>query len=223
MTVRYIIKSPRHLLQYLAGNLLPKGSLFYSTFRIPEDADMHALDVKLLLRYRSYLSKEQRHRRTKGGLASVRYLRCGNVGFFIATKGESPFFSEEPWRDVRAQPLHVAGHTLTVNGAGKAVVGIHREARRKLRLHLLENVRLPLRQLEHLIWNVEFVPFAGVQRAVSAEVKNLNEMRRKLGLIEVDPANCVRRRFKVETRFEETPEEVAEVVRWYLREQKRVR
>lgn len=218
VTVRYLIKSPRHLVQYAACNLLPRGYYYYSSFALPEGGDWSAIDAQSLIDHRAYLTKEQRHRQKKGGRGSVRYVRCGRVGYLFSSVPGGQFLSDRPWLDARETPLHVAGHAVRILQGGKVSVRIHREAQRKFQKYLLENVRLPARQLEDLFWDSPFLAFAGVQDNMAFEVRRLNGARRALRLLPVDWRRCVRRRVKIEPVFEETPGDVRDVLAWYVRE-----
>jgi hypothetical protein len=220
VTAPYLVKSPRHLAQYIATNLLTKGWFFYTSFALPADRDPLPIDAKLLVKFEAFHSKERQYRRRKGGLASVKYLRCGQVGYLFATRGECPaFFAAEDYRDARVAPVHVAGHTIrVVPDTGKVAVRIHREAQRRLRQHLLEHVRLPTRDLEALIWNLDLLPFAGVRDGIFAALRELNAGRRSLRLPPVEWRNAVRKRFKVEPVFAETPPEVADLLSWYAKQ-----
>lgn len=222
MTVQYVARSPKDLARYVASNLTPKKYFFYATFAVPADADVHAVDLKLLIKYDCWRPKEWQYRRRKAGLCTVRYVRCGRVGYLFATRGRGDFFTQEPFKDVRVSPVCIAGHSIRViPDSGKTVVRVHREAMRRLRFHLLENARLPLRELETLVWNIDLLPFAGVRDGVFAALKELNEHRRRLRLLPVDWKRCVRKRIPTGPIFEPTPAEVAEVLDWYRREQRR--
>src|SRR3954471_24758561 len=107
--VNYLIRSNRHLVQYVATNLLPKKYVFWSMSWLPEGADALLVDAKLILRYNCHISKETAYRRRKGGHATVKYLRVGRLCLLLATKGDSPFFQREAWKDIRDSPLHIAG------------------------------------------------------------------------------------------------------------------
>ncbi|MBX9584731.1 MAG: hypothetical protein K2X87_30880 [Gemmataceae bacterium] len=220
MTAHYLVKSPRHLAQYVATNLLTKDWFFYTSFAVPADRDPVLVDVKLLVKFEAFHSKERQYRRRKGGLASVKYLRCGPVGYLFATRGECPaFFAGEAYRDAREAPVHVAGHSIRVlPDTGKVAVRIHREAQRRLRKHLLDHVRLPTRDLEALIWDLDLLPFAGVRDGLFAAVRELNAGRRALRLAPVEWRNCVRKRFKVEPVFLPTPPEVTDLLAWYAKQ-----
>ncbi len=214
--VQYLLKSERHLAQYLACNLLSKGYVFYATSWIPEGKDPLLTDAKLLLLYESYLSKERQYRRSKAGFAKVRYLRCGRLVVIMATKGKSAFFQREDWAKITDKPLHVAGYKLSVNGGtGKVSVRIHDEARRKLRREWMEDARGDLRWWEERIWNFEFLPFAGVRDGLFALIRDLNISRKHFRKPPIDWRRCVRKKFTPVPVFLDSPPEILEVLEYH--------
>jgi hypothetical protein len=212
----YLVKSPRHLVQLLACNILNRGYLFYCTSWIPDGKDPLPIDARLLLIYSAHLPKEKQYRRRKAGLASVRYLRCGQLCVLLATKGQSPFFEREAWKDVREVPLHIAGYSLRVaKDTGKVSVRIHAEAQRKMRREMTEKAAWDVRYWEERILNIPFLAFSGVRDNVFALVRHLNACRKSLRKPPVEWKRCVRKRIKPEPVFLPTPPEVDEAVKWY--------
>jgi hypothetical protein len=218
VTARYLALSPLHVARYAASNLATHGFIFWTTFAIPPDADLHAVDCKMLLLYDAHLPKEKQYRRRKAGLATVKYVRHGNVGLLMATKGENPFFSREPFRDIRTAPLVIAGHSIRVRrDTGKMCVRIHREAQRRLVRRLVENARLPLGELERMIWNLDLLPYKGVKAGVFAALRELNACRRAFRLLPVNWKKCVRKSLPTGPIFDATPPEVADLLAWYTK------
>jgi hypothetical protein len=213
--VQYLVKSPRHLVQLVAGNLLTKGYLFYSTAWVPDGKDPLLVDAKLLLTYDAHLTKEQRYRRKKSGHASVRYLRCGRLCVLFATKGNSSFFERERWKDVRTSPLHLAGYAMKVTPAGKVSVRIHDEAFRKLKRDATARAGDDVREWERRIFELPFMAYKGVQDNAYHLVRHLNECRRLLRKPPVEWDRCIRRKISVEPVFLETPPEIEELLRWH--------
>jgi hypothetical protein len=213
--VRYLVKSPAHVVQYLACNLLPKGYLFYSTSWIPEGKDTALVDAKLLLAYDCHFAKEKVYRRKKAGHAAVKYLRCGQLCILLATKGRSPFFDREDWKDVRDNPIHVAGYSLSVNRqTGKVSARLHREAQRYLKREFTVLASSDLRECEAKIKSFPFLPFAGVRDNLFSLIRHLNECRRLLRKAPVEWKRCVRKEFTPEPVFLETPKEIEDLLRY---------
>lgn len=213
--VQYLVKSPRHLTQYLACNLLNRGYHFVSTAWIPEGTDLGMVDAKLLFAYDAHLSKERQYRRHKAGHAKVRYLRCGQLIVLCATKGRSPFFEREAWFDVRDKALHVAGYALRADRqTGKVSVRLHKEAQRHLRRQFLERAAWDVRWWEERIRAFPFLSFAGVRDGLFALIKDLNASRKLLRKPPIDWRRCVKKTFTPEPVFLDTPKEIAELVEW---------
>lgn len=214
VTYHYLVRSPRHLVQYLAGNLLPKGYHFHVAMWLPEDADPVLVDAKLTLLYECHLPKERQYRRRKAGLATVKYVRCGRLAMLLATRGRSPFFAREPFRDAREAAVHVAGYALSVvKVTGKVSVRVHREAQRRVRRQFTEQASRSLDWWERTIRDFPFAAYAGVRDQLFAELRHLNACRRSLRLPPVDWRNCVRKKFKVEPVFLDTPPELLDLLR----------
>ena len=135
--------------QALAVDLIARGHWFYVQGTVPEGKDPRAIDSKLVARYGADLSRFERCRRKRAGLASVRYLRYGRTFVLVATMGEHRFFEEEAGiRDVRKAPIKLRrvrgflsrGARLGPNRAGGMEVaagllpGSDSQARRRMNL-----------------------------------------------------------------------------------------
>lgn len=211
----YLVRSPRHLVQLLATNMLPKQYHFYSTFWIPPEKDPVLVDAKLILKYECHWPKEKMYRLRKGGRATVRYFRCGQLAILIATKGKSEFFTAESWKDVRDNPIHVAGYSLGVNRQTEKVsVRLHREAQRKLKRQFTERAAWDLKWWEKSIRAFPFLPFAGVRDNLFTLLRHLNECRKLLRLPPVEWRDCVRKEFTPEPVFLETPPEIEQLLQY---------
>lgn len=213
VSFNYLIKSPRHLVQYLACNLLPNGYRYYCTRWLQEDTDPLIVDANLILRYGCHFHKVKMMRRRNGGLASVRYVRCGRLCLLLATDGQSEFFSMEGWRDAVTDPLCVAGYALRINkDTGKVSCRIHRKAQKQVRREFLANVKQDLGWWESKIRAFPFLAFAGVRDNLFHELRELNYARKLLRLPPIDWRRCVKKRFKVEPVFLPTPQEIADLL-----------
>jgi hypothetical protein len=210
----YLVRSPRALVQYLAGNLLPKGYHFYVATWLPEHTDPVLVDAKLTVLYECHLPKEKQYRRRKAGRASVKYVRCGRLCMVLATRGRSPFFEREAFADARERPIHVAGYSLSVNrDTGKVSVRVHREAQRKIRQQFTERAAWSLDWWERAIRDFPFAAYAGVRDQLFAELRHLNACRKNLRLPPIEWRNCVRKKFKVEPVFLDSPPELLDLLR----------
>ena len=212
----YLIRSTRHLAQYLACNLLPDGYWFISTAVVPEGKDPVLIDAKLALLYSAHLPKEKQYRRSKAGHAKVKYVRCGRLCLLLATKGESPFFEREKWFDVRERNVSFGGYAIGVNRqSGKVCVRLHRETVNRLKRLCLEwATRRDVTEWEGWFWNLPFLPFEGVRDDVFSVVRFLNACRKDMRHPPVEWRRCVRKRFTPEPVFLDSPPELLELLRW---------
>lgn len=216
VTFNYLLRSPRHLTQYLACNLMPRGYRYYSMRWLSEEADAIIVDANLSLAYGCHLSKVRMFRRRKAGLASVRYVRCGRLCILLATKGTSEFFSREEWRDAVTDPMCVAGYSLRIDkDTGKVSCRIHRKAQKRVRKDFLENVKQDVRWWEAKLRAFPFMAFAGVRDNLFHELRELNHARKLLRLPPIDWRRCVRKKFKVEPVFLPSPPELLELLAWH--------
>lgn len=214
VSFQYLVKSPRHLVQLLACNLLPKGYVFYSVAWIPEGKDPVLVDAKLVLTYQAHASKHLAYRRRKGGHATVRYFRCGRLALLVATAGRSPFFEREAWKDAREAPLHLAGYSVGVNRqSGKVSVRLHREAQRRLKREFTERAAWSLDWWERWMRAFPFLPFAGVRDNQFALLRHLNQCRKDLRLPPLEWREVVRKKFTPEPVFLESPPELLELLK----------
>ena len=79
-------------IQQLAVSYVARKHWFYVMGTVPEGKDPRVVDSKLVARYRADLSRFDRCRRKRAGLASVRYIRFGPTFVLVATEGEHRFF-----------------------------------------------------------------------------------------------------------------------------------
>jgi hypothetical protein len=212
----YLVKSKHHLAQYLACNALPKGYLFYATSWIPEGKDPLLVDAKLMLLYSTHLEKTKVARRKKAGHANVKYLRLGRLCLLIATRGASPFFEREAWKDARENPICFGGYSISCGKTcGTVSVRLHREAQKRLKMFILRWGHKRRREWwEKWIWRFPFLPFAGVRDNVFALIRFLNANRKSFRQEPIEWKECVRKKFASVTVWEESPREIVELLRW---------
>lgn len=214
--VQYLVKDPSSLVRYLASNLLNRGYYFYSHSWLPEGIDVGLIDAKLLMKFDSHLTKEKQYRLRKAGRSTVRYLRCGRLCLFLATRGKSAFFEKEAWKDARSESLNLYGYSLRVNrDTQKVSIRIHPEAERRIKKEMIEKAGMDARWWERRIFNVEFIAFKGVQDGMYHLVtKHLNPARKLLRKPPIEWKRCIRRYIKPAPVFADTPKEIADLVKY---------
>jgi len=102
-------------IQQLAVAYVARGYWFYVSGWIPFNKDAEAVDCKLIEKYGIDISKWERARRKKAGLANLHYLRHGRNFVLIATHGKHRFFEEEAAviRDIRRVPFRLGGYSVS--------------------------------------------------------------------------------------------------------------
>ena len=88
-------------IQQPAVAYVANGYWFYVHGWIPLNKDPETVDRKLIEKYGIDVSKWERARRKKAGLANLHYLRHGRDFVLIATHGRHPFFEPVQSRFVR--------------------------------------------------------------------------------------------------------------------------
>lgn len=215
-TYRYLVKDAHALAQLLVCSVLNHGYLFYSCFYVPRDRDILTLDAKIILTYQTHLSKDQAYRRKKAGLATVKYYRLGRIGFLLATKGKSPFFAREGWNDIRERPLCFKGYSLAVSKDGDISCRLHREAFNRFKKAILKlSCKRGVGWWEHKFRTSPYVASEGIRDGMYALLKHLNQCRKMFRHAPVRWDDCnVRKKYKPQPAFLETPEEIKELLRW---------
>jgi hypothetical protein len=189
-------------IQQLAVSYVARGHWFYVMGSVPMAKDPRAVDEKLVARYGAGLSRFERCRRKRAGLASVRYIRYGLTFVLAATSGEHRFFEEEAnIHDVRKTPIKVGGYSVS-HLAGRVSVRIERHAWKLLRAYYLEEAnRRPVEWFIREFWRWPFEPWAPVRRQTFIIVNQVNKARKSAGLPLV-PTSCVRLKRHIVRPFE---------------------
>ena len=214
----YLVKTKAQLAQYRACNALRTGYVFYATSYIPLDKDPLLVDAKLMLAYTTFIDKTKVARRKKAGHASVKYLRLGRLCVLLATKGNSPFFQREAWKDARDNPITFGGYSISARRDDSVSVRLHREATRRFKTFILRWGHKRSREWwERWIWRFPFLPFKGLRDDLFALIRFLNENRKSFRGEPVDWKVCVRKKFASERVWEESPREIVELLRWETR------
>lgn len=201
MEYRYEATSVAGFVQMLAANYLAHGYWFFVQGFVPEGKDPRLTDEKLLEKYRIRISRDQRARRKRAGLANLHYLRYGPHFVLLATKGHHLFFAEEAKRirDVRQCPILFEGYSLSVrrghflkkhDECGDAVadskyrvrVQISRERYRSLKAYFQDRaVHRRAESLARELWRVPFEPYAPVRRQLLNLLRLVNQARGAAG------------------------------------------
>jgi hypothetical protein len=166
---RCVCDSVEGFVQQLAVGYVARGFYFYTTGNIKPSKDPAAVDAKLIDRYGIDVSKWQRARRKRAGIANLQYVRHDRFFVLLATHGDHPFFADEPFRDIREAPIKFHGYSI---GCGKgydgrwhASVRIHAAEYRSLKAYFLDlAVHRSAECLAGEFQRVPFAPFARVRR-----------------------------------------------------------
>jgi hypothetical protein len=217
MSYRYLATGKRQLIQYLACNLLPKGYVFYTTFMIPKDKDAELIDAKLITKYNTWMHKQKAYRLHKGGQAIVKYVRLGNLGVLLATRGESAFFKDETgYKDARDYPIVLFGYSISINReTGKVSVRLHRETQRRLKKFLMTwGNRRSREWWEAWIRKFPFSSYAGVRDNLFSLIRFLNDNRKSFKQLPVEWKRCVRKKIKPVVCLRESSPELLQLLQW---------
>ena len=145
MNYRYLTHSISGFIQQTAVCYVQRGYWFYLLGHIPNDKNPLEVDQKLLAQYQIAISKDQRYRRKKQGIASVQYIRYRNTFLLLATEGNHPLFAEEKTalRDVRTAPIRAFGYSICWQN-GRVLVGLDHRSFRGMRSNGTENLVKPV-------------------------------------------------------------------------------
>ena len=199
--------------QQLAVGYVTHGYWFYVTGEIPDDKEPRDVDRKLIEKYDIDISKWQRVRRKKEGLANVHYIRFDRQFVLIATRGRHKFFEEErDFKDIRQESIAFAGYSIGykrgIDGKFHASVRIHPHEYRWLKSYLIDVAsKGDADQVERTLSQVRFQPYAPVRRQLATILRAANRHRLDKGLDEI-PGNCIQIRRRVVRPFHQAPVEV---------------
>lgn len=172
-------------MHYFARNLATKGYVFYTSFVIPSDKDAETIDAKLILKYQTHLPRHKVSRNRRAGLASVKYIRCDNIGFLFATHGKSEFFTLETSKKCAFDtPFYLAGYAVSINReTGKVTVSLHREYQRRLKRFITTWGHRRNAQWWVNWFNCNYIlHYNGVREDIFSLIKVLNANRRDFKL-----------------------------------------
>lgn len=197
---RCVCHSIEGFVQQLAVAYVSRGFYFYATGVIKAPKDPATLDAKLIDRYGIDVSKWQRARRKRAGVANLQYLRHERFFVIIATHGTHRFFDEEQVRDIREAPIKFHGYSIGcgkgADGRWHASVRIHADEYLNLKAHFLDlATHRTAEQLAGEFRHIRFAPFARVRRQLLNLLRAVNRARAVAGLEEL-PMTCLRLRRK---------------------------
>lgn len=197
MSYRYLIKDKQSLVHYYARNLATKGYVFYNSFPIPADVDAETIDAKLILLYRTNTHKQKVARWKKAGVASVKYIRLGRVGYLFATHGKSDFFTREASHKCAFDtPFSIGGYSISVDRkTGKVSIRIHEEAQKRIRKFIVRWChKRPASWWMKWIRYFPFAPYSGVRDNLFHLIAFLNDCRKDFKQEPIDWKLCVRKK-----------------------------
>lgn len=174
--------------QQVATAYIPHGYWFYSQGYVPDGKSPETIDAKLVAKYGAAMSKWQRARRKRMGLANVQYIRFGRTFLLMATKGKHSFFDEEAStiRDVRKTPIRVGGYSISArkgrDGRLHTHVRVDRGAYAALMARFVDRAGSASNQwFAREFYNLPFEPYAPVRRQYLVLLRRVNEVRIRSG------------------------------------------
>ena len=185
-------------IQQLAVAYVAHGYWFYVRGWIPLNKDPEAVDRKLIEKYGIDVSKWERARRKRAGLANLHYLRHGRHFVLIATHGKHAFYDEEAGqiRDIRRVPFKLGGYSVSYRN-GHASVRIDQETYRRLKVYLTDlAVRRSVEHMAEEFRMLHFEPYAPIRRQLLNLLRAVNRARKQAGL-GTAPAQCLRLKRRV--------------------------
>ena len=203
---RCVAQSIEAFVQQIAVAYVTHGYWFYVTGKVPPCKDPAVVDRKLIARYGIGASKWQRARRKRAGLANLQYLRYDRFFVLLATHGAQRFFQDEPFRDIREDPIAFHGYSIGcgkgVDGRWHASVRIHAEDYRNLKAYFLSlSTHRSADALAGELCEIRFAPFARVRRQTLNILRAVNRARATAGLEPV-PTSALRLRRRPVKVFE---------------------
>lgn len=201
---RCVAVSVEGLVQQVAVQYLRHGYWFYVSGRIPKGKDPLAVDAKLIGKFGIDVSRWERSRRKRSGLANMQYIRFERLFLLMATHGEHRFFEDEASqvRDARRSPITFEGYSIS-NRNGRVCVRIQTDVYLRLKAELVESAcRRKVDSLEAMFLRLPFEPYAPVRQQLLQIWRAMNRVRAQAGLDPL-PIECVRWKRKIVRPFED--------------------
>ncbi len=194
---RCVATSIEGFVQQVAVQYLRHGYWFYVAGQIPEGKDPAAVDAKLIKKYGIDVSRWERARRKRDGLANMQYIRQGRFFLLMATHGGHSFFDHEKGqaRDARRVAIRYGGYSISHRN-GRVSVRIAPNEYAQLKAHFLELAccRQP-RALMCEFAQIQFQVYAPIRVQLLAIWRSVNQLRRSGGfeLVTIDAVPWRRR------------------------------
>ena len=195
MQYRCEVTSIAGFIQQVAVGYLARGYYFYVPGSVPEQKDPRAVDRKLVEEYGVDVSRWERVRRKRLGLANLQYIRHDRFFLLMATHGQHRFYEEEAVqiRDARRVPIRFAGYSVSHRN-GRPCVRIEVNEYRPLKAEMLDRARYTSAEyLAERFAHLPFLPYKPVRRQLLSALRAVNRVRRDAGLERV-PVTAVPRR-----------------------------
>jgi hypothetical protein len=208
---RSVATSVEGFVQQVAVQYLRHGYWFYVAGQIPEGKDPTVVDAKLIKKYHIDVSRSERTRRKRAGLANMQYIRHDRCFLLVATHGEHRFFEEEAdeIRDARRVSIKYAGYALSFR-AGRVCVRIEAIEYRRVKADFLDLAcRRAKDSLGAEFLSLPFVPYAPVRQQILQIWRAVNRARRQAGYERI-PVECVRWRRLIVKPFGDDASEFVE-------------
>lgn len=190
-------------IQQLAVGYIARGYRFYVTGSVPLRKDPRTVDAKLISRYGIDISKSERSRRKRAGMANVHYLRRGRFFIIVATPGVHRFFEDEAEtiRDCGRVSIKCGGYAVGSSG-GQLRVQIEREEFKRRKAEFVDlAVSRSVEFLEAKFERLPFEPYAPVRRQLLTMFRAVNRARKEAGLEPISKA-CLRFKRRIYRPFE---------------------
>ncbi len=201
---RCVATSVEGFVQQVAVQYLRHGYWFYVAGQIPEAKDPAAVDAKLIKKYGIDVSRWERARRKRAGLANMQYIRYEQFFLLMATHGKHPFLDEEAVqiRDARRTPIKFTGYAIS-HRAGRVCVRIERNEFGRVRAQLLHLAYHSTRfAVEAEFARIPFAPYKPVRQQLLKSWRAVNRIRRHAGYERVR-VECVSWRRRIVKPFED--------------------
>ncbi len=180
---RCVATSVEGFVQQVAVQYLRHGYWFYVAGRIPERKDPAVVDAKLIKKYGIDVSRWERARRKRAGLANIQYIRNERCFLLMATHGGHRYFDEETRRirDARRVPIKFAGYGLSYRN-GHACVRIERAEYLRLKEWFLDRACYRSAAVVGADFAaIEFQPYAPIRVQLLNVWRAVNRARRVAG------------------------------------------
>ena len=200
---RCVATSVAGFVQQAAVQYLRHGYWFYVSGVIPDGKDARTVDAKLIRKYSVDVSRWERARRKRAGLANVQYIRCGHFFLLMATHGRHRFFADEAAqiRDARRTPIKFAGYALSFR-TRHVCVRIEAGEYQRVKAWLLEQACWrSSERLQAAFLALPYAPYAPVRQQLLQIWRAVNRERRQAGF-EPLPIECVRWKRPIVRPFE---------------------